>query len=233
MTRLRRCAASAWQACLVVVVGAALSAEASAQPYGGTSAPHRGSVEVGGGLLWSHGYDAGSAEATLTRNTTTGSTPLTLFAVDGRAQSGPGAEARVGVYLGRRVSAEGTFQSTRPVLRARVTRDFESAPDTDADETLTSYLVGGSLLYHFGAGRVVPFVAGGGGYLRQLHEANAALLTGTETHGGGGVKVWLGTGRRRLGFRVEALASARSKSVAFEQKRRIVPTFGAGIAYLF
>ena len=75
--------------------------------------------------------------------------------------------------------------------------------------------------------------SGGGGYLRQLNENNADLLTGTEIHAGGGLKYWMGTGPHRLGFRLEALASARSKSVAFEQKRRILPSVVAGLAYLF
>ena len=114
-----------------------------------------------------------------------------------------------------------------------MTNDFESAPDVDADETTTSYLAGGSLLYHFGSGRFVPFASGGGGYLTPLHEQNAELLTGSEIHAGGGVKYWLGTGNHRFGLRVDAQASSRSKSIAFEQKRRIVPSVGAGIAFLF
>jgi hypothetical protein len=111
--------------------------------------------------------------------------------------------------------------------------DFELAPDTDADEIITSYLVGGSLLYHFGEGRMAPFVSGGGGYLRQLHEANAELLTGTEVHAGAGVKYWLGSGAHRFGLRVEGAVSARSRSVAFEQKRRVLPIVTGGLCYQF
>jgi len=209
----------------------ALPAALSAQPYIGVTGPHRGTVEVGGGGVWTGGYDAGSAVAALTRPA--GTTPLTLFAVDGRVLGAPGAGVQIGIFLGRRVSAEATFQYGRPILRARVTSDFESAPETTADGTMTSYLVGGSLLYHFGGGRFVPFVSGGGGYLRQLHEANAELLTGTEMHAGGGLKYWLGTGRRRFGLRAGAEASVRSKSVAFEQKRRIIPSVTAGLSYQF
>lgn len=218
---------------IAVAVLVALPVTAAAQPYAGTRAPHKRSFEVSGGVLWTGGYDAGSADATLTRNTTTGPGPLTLFVVNGRVRSAPGADAHLGVFLGRRVAAEATFQYSRPILRARVTSDFESAPDTDADGTITSYLLGGSLLYHFGEGRFVPFVSGGGGYLRQLHEDNADLLTGTEVHAGGGLKYWLGTGTRRLGVRLEAQGSGRSKSVAFIQKRRVVPTVTAGLAFLF
>jgi hypothetical protein len=213
---------------IVVLVGA--PAAAAAQPYIGRSTPHRGSFEISGGVVWTGGYDAGSGEA---KETTAGTAPLTLFVVDGQMKSGPGAAVQVGIYLGRRVSAEAAFHYSRPILRARVTSDFESAGDVDLDGTVVSYLAGGSLLYHFSDGRIVPFVSGGGGYLRQLDEENADLLTGTEIHAGGGLKYWMGRGKRRFGLRLEALASVRSKSVAFEQKQRIVASFAAGMAYLF
>jgi Outer membrane protein beta-barrel domain len=221
--------ASAIAAALIVCVAAV----AGAQPYAGSGGPHARSVEVGGGVMWNGGYDAGNANATLTRNPTTGTAPLTLFETEGQMLSAPGAGVQIGVYFGRRISAEGTFQYTRPILRSQITRDFESADSVDADETITSYLVGGSVLYHFGEGRLVPFVAGGAGYLRQLHDGSTEVLTGTEFHAGGGVKYWLGSGSHRFGLRVDTQMSARAKSIAFEQKRRIVPSLAAGISYLF
>ena len=231
MIRLRRYAASARQTCLVIVCAGAWPAAAAAQPYVGDDRPHRGTIEIGGGVVWTRGYEAGSAVAAETRPGS--ALPLTLFSVSGEVLDAAGAGAQLGIYLGRRVSAEAAFQYSRPILRARVTGDFEAAPDTDADEKLTTYVVGGSLLYHFGTGRFVPFVSGGGGYLRQLHEENSDLLTGSEIHAGGGFKYWLGTGPRRFGLRVDAQASARSRSVAFEPKRRLVPSIAAGMAYMF
>ena len=218
-----------FRAAILFLLG--LPAVAAAQPYTGSDAPHRGSLEIGGGVVWTRGYEAGSAIAEETRP---GSTlPLTLFSVTSEVLDAPGAGAQLGIYLGRRVSVEAAFQYSRPILRASVTSDFEAAPDTDADEKLTTYIIGGSLLYHFGTGRFVPFVSGGGGYLRQLHEENSDLLTGSEIHAGGGVKYWLGTGTHRFGLRVDAQASSRSKSVAFEQKRRILPSVAAGLTFLF
>lgn len=218
------------RALIGIVLLAALPTTAAAQPYVGSHASHRGSFEVGGGVVWTGGYDAGSANA---HETTVGTAPITLFVVDGKVRSGTGAAVQIGVYLGRRVSAEAAFHYTRPILRAHLSSDFESASETDADTRIASYIVGGSLLYHFGDGRWVPFVSGGGGYLRQLHEDNADLLTGTEVHAGGGLKFWVGSGKRRLGLRLDAQASARSTSVAFEEKRRLVPTFAAGMTYRF
>jgi hypothetical protein len=214
------------------LVVAALPKMAYAQPvYIGKSMPHRGTFEIGAGGVWIGGYDAGSTNATVTRPGST--TPLTLFAVNSRMQTAPGAHAHLGLFLSSRVSLEGAFQYSRPILRARVTSDFESAPDTDVDGVVVTYLARGSLLYHFGSGRLVPFVSGGGGYLRQIDDENSDLVTGAEIHAAGGLKFWFGSGGRRLGLRFDAGVSARRKSVAFEQKSRIVPAAGAGIAFQF
>lgn len=216
----------------IALMLAILPVAASAQPVSiGKSSPHRGTVEIGAGGVWTGGYDAGSTEATLTRPGS--ATPLTLFAINSQMLSAPGASAHLGLFLSSRVSVEGSFQYSRPILRARVTSDFESAPETDVDGVVVTYLARGSLLYHFGDGRFVPFVSGGGGYLRLLDDENSNLVTGTEIHAGGGLKYWFGTGGRRLGLRFDAGVSSPSKSVAFEQKRRMVPSVGAGIAFQF
>jgi hypothetical protein len=239
VTRLRSLVA--WRAsarharalAIAVALSVCVPGAAAAQTYAASRGPHARSFEVTGGVVWSGGYDAGSALATLSRNPSTGSTPLTEFQTDSRVLGATGLDAHVGLYVARHVSAEATFQYSRPILRTRITGDFESAASVDADDKTSSYLVGGSVLYHFGDGRVVPFVEGGGGYLRQLHEGNTELLTGAELHAGGGLKYWLGTRTHRYGLRVDALASSRTKSIAFEQKRRVVLSFAAGLAYLF
>ena len=85
----------------------ALPAAASAQPYAGAGAtPHRGTFEISAEATWIRGYDAGGANANEMLNTATGGAPLTLFSVSSRVQSGPGAVARLGLYLAQRVSVE-------------------------------------------------------------------------------------------------------------------------------
>lgn len=188
-------------------------------------------MEIGAGGVWTGGYDAGSTIATLTRPGST--TPLTLFAVNGHMLGAPGAAAQLGLFLSSRVSLEGALQYSRPILRARITDDFEGAAATDVDGGVVTYLAQGSLLYHFGGGRFVPFVSGGGGYLRQIDDENSDLVTGTEIHAGGGLKYWFGSGGRRLGLRFDAAVSSRAKTVALAQKRRIVPVVGAAVAFQF
>jgi hypothetical protein len=200
--------------------------------------PHGGSIEIGGGMIWSGGYSTGNAPANLTRNPSTGSSPLTLFQTDGQLGGTIGADVRLGVYLSPRWAVEGGFQFTKPELSVRTSQDFESAPATTITERISQYLIEGSVLYHFAplaSGRGGPFVSGGGGYLRELDSGNASLQTGNEIHGGGGFKYWFSSGANRAGLRIEGRVSSRTSTVDFESdnKRRIVPTILADFAYLF
>ena len=217
----------------IVAILLSVPAIAAAQTYSGRTTPHAGSIEIGGGVTWTAGYDAGSSDATETRNSTTGGSPLTLFTSSSRVSSVTGLSAQAGVYLTSRMSVEGVFHYSKPTLITTLDDDFENAAPLDAEVGLSSYLVGGSLLYHFASGRVVPFVAGGASYLRQLDETNVDVLTGSEIHGGGGVKVWFGSGRSRAGLRLDAQLSSRSKSAGFEDKRRMLPVLGAGVLFVF
>lgn len=230
--RLRRFAATARHACLGLAILLGLSATVAAQqPYVGTGA-RAGNWEASVAAAWTAGYDAGNSVAQETRNPTTGTSPLVLFNANGDVSSGFGVEGRLGYYVTPRVSVEGTFQYTRPTLSVSLSSDFENADATTADESVSSYLFGGSVLYHFGEGAFVPFVSGGAGYLRQLQEGGSDASSGAEVHGGGGFKYWFGT-RHRAGLRVDALITSRSKSVAFEDKRRILPSVAGGVVFLF
>ena len=224
-----RCAASI---AAVVVAVLCAPAGAAAQTYSGAGSPHAGSIEVSGGVVWIGGYGAGSSTATESRNSSTTTTPLTLFTQSSRVGAVAGVDARAGVYLSARISAEGVFQFSRPTLRTSLRDDFENAAPIEATGGVSSYVAGGSVLYHFGTGQVVPFVAFGGGYVRQLDEDNADVLTASEVHGGGGVKAWFGT-PHHLGVRFDAQVSARSKAAGFEQKRRTLPVLSAGLVYVF
>ena len=136
------------------------------------------------------------------------------------------------------MSVEGGLQITKPTLRVSLSNDFESAPNVDADEQVTQYVIDGTLLYQFAtfsSGRAGLFVAGGGGYLRQLDDGNENVTTGSQIHGGGGLHYWFGSGQHRLGLRVEGRIAVRNGSVDLspEDKHRLVPTLSAGLAYLF
>jgi hypothetical protein len=185
--------------------------------------------EIGGGVTWTGGFDAGGVDARETPNPPTG-TPLTLFGTSSRVRSAPGAVARVAFYVTPRLAVEGLAAYSRPTLRTTILNDFEGATGTAADAVIVSYLFGGSVLYHFGDARLVPFASGGAGWLRQLDDTQVNVVTGPEVHAGAGVKCRLS---QHLHLRVDAGVSSREKSIAFESKRRTLPVVSASLAYRF
>jgi hypothetical protein len=140
--------------------------------------------------------------------------------------------------VSRQVSVEGGLRYSKPVLDIRISGDAEDAPDVTAEETLNRYVVDGSVLWHltqlsFAGGRGVPFLSGGVGYLRELHENDELVETGTEYHAGGGVTIWFGTSRRRWGIRGDAGFSIRDGGFDFEEGRRTMPIASGSVVYRF
>ena len=221
-----------------ILASAVLPATVRAQVYIGHDIPHRGNVAISGGAVWSGGYDLGSASADETRNTGTGTGPFVLFSASSKADPSVGLQGRLGVYLASSVSVEGGVFVARPNISTRLTGDAESAPDLTATETLTRLVVDGSVLFHlsgasFGGGRGVPFVTGGGGYLRDAHEKNEVIETGHEFHVGGGMHYWFGEGKHRFGVRADAAVSWRTGGADGADTTRTVPMVAGSIAYLF
>lgn len=209
---------------------------ASAQIAAGRDAPRRGSIEITGGGAWSPGFDVASVNAVLSRSTQ--AEGFDLFSAAGDVSGFPGAYARLGLYLSRTVSIEGGVRYAKPELSYRLSGDAESADDETAAETLSHYVFDGSVLFHltrasFAGGRGIPFVSAGGGQIRELHEGNELVETGTEFHATGGVKYWLGSGRRRWGLRAEAGFSSRQKGLDREEARRLLPLAMGGVVVLF
>jgi hypothetical protein len=218
----------------VIVIGGA--AEASAQTT--ASYGRVGRWEIGGGPVFAPGYDLGSQEAELTRNGDASLGPFDLFSSETSMDGAVGLQARLGLYLNPRISVEGGVRYARPTVATRLTDDTENADDTTATEQLSQFVFDGAVVFHFlnlrfYDGRGTPFVSGGAGYIRELHEGNELIETGNAINATGGVKLWFGTGGRRLGMRAEAGISSRSGGFDFEDGRRIVPLVSASLVYLF
>lgn len=214
------------------------AAPAAAQVYIGSDIPRRGSWEVGGGVVWARGFELDSLPAQLTANEGNNASPFTLFASEWEVGSIAGLQARGAFYLSRSLAIEGGVQYSRPVVTARLSGDAEEAEDLTAEETMSRYIIDGSVLFHFtnlafANGRAVPFVSAGAGYLRELHDGNELVETGAEYHAGGGIKVWLTQGRRRAGLRGDVGLSIRDGGFASETGRRTLPTAGASVIFLF
>jgi hypothetical protein len=196
--------------------------------------PAPGSWEIGGGGAIVGGFDLGERTAELTSNTGTTGGRFDQFSVDGTIKMSYGVLARIGFYASRRLSLEGGVRFTRPVNAERITGDTEGAPDTTAEQTLNQYLFEGSALWHFNAdgASAMPFVYGGAGYLRELHEGDSLVEEGLEIHAGGGIKWWMGA-RKRVGVRAEAGVSIRDGGFGAEDKRRTVPVAAGSIIWVF
>lgn len=223
--------------CLTIAWGVC-PATATAQVYIGRAIPHAGTVEVSGGGTLSGGYDLGSISAEETRNTGGGPGPFVLFTATSRVKPSFGLQGRLGVFIAQSASLEAGIQLARPTLSSRLSDDAESAPDVTATETLTRLVVDGSLVLHlsglsFAGGKGVPFVRGGAGYIRELHEKNEVIETGREYHAGAGLHVWFGQGKHRVGLRTDLGISVRNGGAGIADATRTVPTAGVSLAYLF
>jgi hypothetical protein len=222
---------------LVVICGF-VPRTASAQIYVPHDVPRAGALEVSGGVVWTAATDLGAVSADETRNSGTGTGPFVLFNTESKIDAAIGLQGKIAVYVARAVSVEGGVIVTRPDFDIKLSGDAESAPDLTATETLTRYIIDGSVLFHvtsaaFGGGRGVPFFLVGGGYLRDAHEKNEVIETGHEFHFGGGLHYWFGEGNHRLGVRADVGVSIRTGGADANDKSRTLPTVAGSIAYLF
>jgi hypothetical protein len=220
----------------LVLAVACVPSIAAAQGYPARQAPRRGSVEVGGGVTFLPGFDMGSSTADLTTSAPT--TRFELFDTESRVGDFLGVNGRIGYYFSRSVSVEANVRFARPELSVDLSSDAESAADVTATETASHYVFSGSVLFDFrgaafAGGRAVPFVSGGAGYLRELHEGNLLVETGTEYHATAGLKYWFGAGDNRFGLRVEGGVSVREKGFDDEDDHRLQPLVAAGLSYVF
>ena len=221
---------------VVVVCATAVSAQ-TRRPFVYRDVPHAGSWEIGGGVIWTGGFTGPTSSAELTRNGET-SGGFDLFTAAGEMKGGAGVNARLGVFVSRKVAIEGGFRFSQPTVNYRLSGDAEEAAETTATETLSRYVFTGSLLVHLrrmGPGvSMVPFIAGGAGYVRDLHDGNELMETGTEFHGVAGLKYWFNaTAQRRFGIRGEAGVSMTDGGFDFSDKSRVVPIASASLVYLF
>jgi hypothetical protein len=220
--------------CHITLLAWVLSAGVAADALAQGTAASRG-WEISGGGVYVGGYDLGDRTAELTSNSGTSGGSFTLFETDSRVKPAFGVLARIGYFLTPVFAVEGVIRFTRPTFEIRNTDDFEDAADVTSMETLSQYLFDASAVWHFSStspGRVTPFVYGGAGYLRELHEGDALVEEGVEYHAGGGIKWWFGAGRR-FGVRGEAGISMRDGGFDFEEGVRVVPVVSGSLIYLF
>ena len=211
-------------ACIVVL---------ATNPVSAQEAPalraHR--VVLEGGVVWSGGYDVGDINAEL-RSNAVGSTPppFTWFSASSKVGSVASVTGRVGFTLTPTLAIEGGGVFGMPRVAVTITGDTETNQQDLEGEQLRQYLLDGAVVWHLPVRlgpRARPFVVGGAGYLRQLHEERTLVETGQVYYAGVGARYWIrgGSGTARsLGLRGDLRANLRRGGIDFEDKARVYPT---------
>lgn len=218
--------------CLMVpvLVGTA-SAQSGEAP---TLRAHR--IAVVGGVTWSGSYPAGSRDALL-RSSALGATPppFTLFSAASTVESIAGVDGRVGFTLTRNLAFEVGGAFARPRVSTAITADPEVASQVLDGEQLHQYVFDAGAVWQlplrFGQ-RARPFVTGGAGYLRQLHQGHTLVEQGEIYYAGGGLRYWIRGGdglKGSLGLRTDARAMWRKGGIDFENRMRLFPTLTLGV----
>ena len=223
-------------AVLVVAVLATLVAQpAFAQRRPITS---RDRVEASIGGLWIGGAALGSGEANLRANNVT-PTPFRLFTTETNAAAAPGLDARVGYWITRSIAVEAGFVHARPELRTSVSGDAEGVAALDVRERIDQYFIDANVvgrLEQFSFRRMTPFVSGGVGYLRQLHEGRTLVETGRVYQVGGGIRHpflndvgWI----RTVGLKLHGRVYVLTDGVQLEDRARTHGAISGGVYLTF
>lgn len=198
---------------------AALPSLAEAQTRRPPRPPSVRRVELGAGAGIAGGVALGERDATLRSNSVSAS-PFRLFATDTRLSNVALLEVRLGYRVTPRLTAEGLFTFARPDLTSSLSADVENAAAVEATTRLTEYIVTGGALWRFSADtrrRWTPFVGGGAGVARHVHDGGTLAENGVDVYGGGGVIYRLGSSRAatsRTGLRLDGRLHVFSGGVA-------------------
>lgn len=232
----------------LTIVGAAgvtlprgVAAQTAAPAKASSSKPSTGipggRFEISGGAGIVGGTDLGTATAALSGSGVPTGSPVTLFDTETKIEGGPRYEARVAWRLTPALQVEGGVAINRTNLTTRITNDFEQAPNSEASESFTEYAIEAGLLFHltkltFAGGRARPFVTGGAGYLRQVHEGRTLIETGQSVYAGGGLTLTLRQAPRKAfleGFGLRADVRANFRSGGFEHSDDNGVTFAPSV----
>lgn len=217
----------------LVVSGALWGSEAAGQS--------RLEVTASGGR-WT-GYELGQRRPTITGPQAPSGSPVTYFDADIDVRPGAAAEVRIGWRLLGRVYAEATGGLAGNDVQVRISEDIEQAPAATIASRVTQITVEGGALVEVATlramgGDVVPFVTGGGGYLRQVHEDRVLIETGETVYGGAGIK-WRSSAAKPKGWlqrvvvRGDVRIVSRSGGADIEASRRSYIAVSGGLGLRF
>ena len=196
-----------------------------------------GRFEIAAGVNWIGPVSFGSRDA---NETTPTNGTARLFSTSTTLAGAPAIDGRVGVRLTPSLMVEGEASLAQQDLRVEISNDVEAGSvSVTPVERVEQFTVGGAVVWFVPtrASRVRPFVAGGGGYLRQLHESATLVVTGRYYQVGGGLVYPLasrsGAWLKTMGLRLEARALFRVDGVALDSSTHVAPTAGASFFLRF
>jgi hypothetical protein len=212
----------------LILSGALLFTAAATARAQGAREPAAGRSEVSGGVSWIGTTSFGSADATLTGPS---GDRVRLFSTSTELAGAAAFDARYGYRVTRLVQAEVSASYSTPAITTTISADAESGAGTTASESIRQLTVlGGAIVWlpRWQAGNARPFVAGGGGYLRLLHEGETLAEGGGVFYAGGGAAFPLsqrGRGRRlkEVGIRADVRALFRTGALTLDGRVHAAP----------
>jgi hypothetical protein len=212
-------------ALVFAVCGGTAQAQSSGQAVAGA-------WEAAFGIAWIGTSPSGTIDATLTGPT---GDRVRLFSTSTELASTPALDARFGRRITRVIQGEVSASYARPELQTKLSADAEGGPDAVASESLRQIaILGGVVAWLPRFASVRPFVAGGGGYLRELHEGDTLAQGGGAYYAGGGIAIALGESSRprkvkAVGVRVDGRALFRSGPLAIDGQTHAAPALTASL----
>lgn len=198
-----------------------------------------GRLEVAAAAAWSGGHTLGAATADLLGNQVPRSSPTPLFTTSTELRPSVGVDAAIGYRLTQTLGVEGFVARSQPDVETTVTNDVELTAGASARESLVQYRVGGGLVLDLPAvafldGRVLPFVAGGAGYLREDSGNGTVSWTGTVYHLGAGLRIRLieragAPLLKAVGLRADVRIHRRDGGIDLEDRHRTFVTASVGL----
>jgi hypothetical protein len=186
------------------------------------------------GVRWTSATTIGTADAI---ETTPGGGRFQLFTTNTAIAPAIGIDSSIGVRLTRSLEAEASASFTKSDLRTKVGADAEGASGFTAAESLKQITVEGSLVFHLTrmrlSARSIPYLSGGAGFLRDLHEGNTLGENGRVYHVGAGLHYFLKSSAtgvvNALGIRLDGRAVARSGGTSFDDDLHLSPAVSASL----
>jgi hypothetical protein len=192
-----------------------------------------GKYEVAAGVRFVGPEPFGKVDAT---ETNAGGGTFRLFTADSTLDALLGFEARLGIRISPALRIETTGSYGASDLKIALSSDVENAATVTATERIAQFTIEGAAVmeltrWHVGA-HGAPFISGGAGYVRALHEDRILVDEGVLWHAGGGINLILrSTLRRALGVRLDARALFQRGII--NDGVHASPAFGASVFVRF